>query len=183
MPTKATHPRRRGRGTAALLTAVALLSSCGGGTEPEDRGFYRATITGSVNETVEGPAEFTSIAGNWIVGMLPPDLGDGWDIFLTGTGPRPPAGTILSLDSRNPATPMSPTEAIADVSRTRGNVFDFWIAISGQIHITTSSESRLAGTFELSAQPHLFDGPGPITVRGTFDAVPLGSRPGVRLPP
>jgi hypothetical protein len=179
------HKLRSGaRHTASLLLSVALLSSCGGGgTEPQDRGSYRMTITGSVTDVAEGPAGFATAPDGWTLILLPPGfLGDGWDMFVQGVGPRPANGAVIPVSAGDLESPSSPGEATASLTRSRGDSFDFWVATAGEIRITRSSESRLSGTFELSAESLLVDGSGPITVRGTFDAIFMGDRPIISFP-
>jgi hypothetical protein len=172
MVTEFARLRRRGSQTAAMFAcATALLSSCGGGTEPNDRGSYRATITGSVTATAEGPAGFVVSDGQWALVLLPTELEEGWDIFINGFGPRPAVGAIISIRAFDLEDPPSSNEAFADVTQMGPNVFEAWLASAGEIRITASSGSRLRGAFEMSAQSPFVDGPGPITVTGTFDAI------------
>lgn len=169
--------RRRGHTAATFVCAAALLSSCGGGTEPDDRGSYRATITGSVTATAEGPAGFAASQGQWALLLLPNEFEEGWDIFINGFGPRPAVGAIISIRAFDLEDPPSSSEAFGDVTQMGPNVFEAWLASAGEIRITASSGSRLRGTFEMSAQSPFVDGPGPITVTGTFDAIFMGERP------
>jgi hypothetical protein len=55
---------------------------------------------------------------------------------------------------------------------------NYWFVSSGEIRITASSESRLAGTFELAAERFFSDAPpGPIALTGSFDAIFMDARP------
>jgi hypothetical protein len=169
--------RRSRYGRAAALSTLVTLQTCGGGTEPRDEGSYSANITGAVTATAEGMAGFTTSGGEWGLVMLPRRFGEGWQIFLVTRGPRPAAGTTISIRSPDASEPSTGTHATGDVSRMTTDEFDFWIASAGEIRILASSPSRLSGTFELTAESFIAEGPGQIAVTGTFDALYLPDRP------
>ncbi len=178
------EPRRRSRNARSIVGFLALLASCGGGTEPQREGSYRATITGSISETAEGPAAFMDGVEGWTLLLMPGEFEDGWSLFLSALGPRPAAGAIIPLRPRDFSTPLSLGEATGDVARSGpADAFEVWMISSGQLRVTMSSSSRLAGTFELSAEPFFEDGPGAIAMTGTFEAILIGDRPFVRFGP
>jgi hypothetical protein len=163
------------RFTIAALAIVTISMSCGGGTEPRNEGRYDARITGAVTATAQGVAGLATFNDQWGVLMAPRGFGDGWAIFLSGPGRPPAAGTTLAvrLFDGNDQTP----DITGDVTRSRGENSDFWALTGGQLRIVSSSDSRLSGTFELSAEPAFPDGPGTIGLSGSFDAIDVGTRP------
>ncbi len=164
---------------AVLASFVATLVSCGG-TEPEERGQFHASVTGSVTETVDGHAGFTEIDGEWSLHLLPEDFVEGgWQLLVGTIGPRPLIGTIIEIEARDPGEPPASGKASGDVVRLTPAEFDYWILTSGELRITASSSSRMSGTFQLSAEPFFSDGRGPIAISGTFDAIAMGERPGL----
>jgi hypothetical protein len=173
------------RRAAVLLQCLVIQASCGGGgTEPQNRGSYRVSITGAVTASARGPAGFVVSDPEWAVMLLPEAFTLGWDVFLRGTGPRPAAGTTIAIRSFGPNGSAPINGVIADVGRFGNDgSFDLWAATSGQIRIVTSTTSRLSGTLELSAESLVADSRGPITVTGTFDAIFMGDRPIIRPGP
>jgi hypothetical protein len=174
----------RSRRAAVLLGCLVLQASCGGGTEPRNQGSYRISITGSVTASAEGPAGFAVTDREWALIMLPKGFTQGWHIFLAGGGSRPAAGTTIAIRTHDPNAGFPLDGVAGDVSYSGADdTFELWAATSGEIRIVTSSPSRLSGTLELTAEPLLADGLGPITVTGTFDAIFMGDRPVIRLGP
>ncbi len=167
----------RGGQFAVFAAFVAMLVSCGG-TEPEDRGQFHASVTGSVIETADGPAGFTEIDGEWNLHLLPEDVVQGgWHLLARTVGSRPLTGAVVEIESPDPGEPPTSGKASGDVVRFTPTAFDYWILSSGELRITASSSSRMSGTFQLSAEPLFSDGPGPIAISGTFDAIAMGERP------
>jgi hypothetical protein len=175
--------KRDRRRLAALAVCVVLIASCGGGTEPQDRGSFQASVTGSVTETVEGGAGFTDIAGEWALHLLPNTPEEGWQFLVRLGGPRPGAGTLIQIVRRDPGQPPPAGEASGDVARLAPAGFDYWVLSGGFIGIGISTPSRMSGSFQLSAEPLFSDGRGPIAVTGTFEAIFMREPPGERFRP
>ena len=147
-------------------------------TEPEERGQFQASVTGSVTETASGHAGFAEIGAEWNLHLMPEDIVEGgWDFSIRTSGPRPLTGAVIEIESRDPGEPPASGKASGSVVRFTPGAFGYWILSSGELRITASSPSRMSGTFQLSAETLFGDGPGPIGITGTFDAIAMGDRP------
>ena len=152
----------------ALITLAGALAACDSdSTGPdEEAGTYELEVTGTFNETGEGPAWFGSEVnddGNPVFMVLLGDENSRHAVFLATEGAtRPDVGTYeIGLEG---------WELIHIVSNDE-ELLGMFIAQDGEIRITASSSSALRGEVDYVASG-VFNEEEAVTGTITFDAVP-----------
>lgn len=155
------------RSTFVLITTLALAAcggdegdgDCEGPTCPggdDDLGTMSATVTGDVSESFSGEGFFIAddVDNSWGF-YLGDDDENASAIWFWGEGGRPGTGTrTLTLDGTTGGWYV------------HGGTGAFYWAESGTVSITTSSASRMVGSFDFTGTD--MNG-GEVSIEGTFN--------------
>jgi hypothetical protein len=159
---------------ATLFTAVILACACGGPAEPKDEGTYDGSVTGAVNASFQGRIATFFLAGstNTSTLALRSNQPNNWHFSLyTSPSGRIAAGTTLPIiqdDGQRPTTP----HAFVVVDDYSSNTTRTWNSQSGELVVTSTSSTRIAGRFTFAAREFVLSGvPREISVIGFFDAI------------
>ncbi len=164
---------------ACVILALTLaLPACDsdstppGGNQP---GTFSATVTGTVAATLSGIAASGGAAasGGWGIALGP---GDPQSITLLASGnDRPPAGTYPIVVFAQGGT-AGGTAFVASIVAEPG--VSSYTSTGGTVTLSSSSASRVAGSFAFAAQRGTVSNPQNVDVTGTFDATnaPTGGR-------
>lgn len=156
---------------AAFFSVAATCGDSGSPTAPEDElGQFSASIDdGSMNQQLSGTAESMGTASGtpaWALELLATG-GSGRITFTEEGMPRPGTGTYV-IDStleHGGNAPNSRFTAVVLLPPSSG-----FGSISGTLEITSSSPTRVAGTFTFTAADPENES-RTVTVTGSFDAV------------
>lgn len=174
------HTLRRHTPTrsTALLVTTLVLAGCGdrngnnGGTGPDwpegcritevcsgaEISEVTAAVSGDVNEPVSGGAVFAEEAdGSWLLSMGTDYEGES-GIFFIGYDGRPAAGKHA----------FDATSAELRAFYVHGESDGFYVAEVGELTVTQSSSSGVAGDFAFTASDEQGN---VVTVEGTFNAL------------
>ncbi len=152
----------------------------GGGGGGDTNSSFSATVTGDISASLSGFA-FWGEASDPSVGDIfavvmgddsDPTAGTGGAISLFYGGARPGNGTYqiasneeLARTNEFPTNEFIATVAVSDPFAVGG-------AVSGTVRITSSSDSRVQGTFNAEVDVVLQDGSsGTVSVSGQFNAI------------
>jgi hypothetical protein len=175
---------------SAPIVLLALAAACNdSSTDIEGPGTFDAEVTGEVTATVNGSAVFGQAAatesGNGFVLSLVSrkQTGSGRPeqvvVFIHEAAERPPVGTLDLLDMtawRDTAAvntyPAGPYGLFVDFT---GALVPIYSSAGGELSITESTETRLAGTFQFPGEVLVTTESGTDTlevqVTGSFEAV------------
>jgi hypothetical protein len=161
---------------ALCLAVTVMLSSCdSGGSDGDDNnknnspGSFSATITGHVSASLAGVAVSTGSAGT-----------GGWGIVF-GPGKLETMTLVAAAEDR-PSSGTHPIVAFNETSSTTPEIEFFGSVVlengtasystkSGTLTITSSSSTRVEGSFNFTAERFVGQ---EITVTGTFSATNTG---------
>lgn len=156
--------------STALLALTAGVTACGSdSTGPDDQpaGSFEITVTGTFNETGEGPAWFgtdVTDSGEPLFILLLGDQNSRHSVMLATEGAvRPDVGTYQ-------IGTQSAWELIHIISNN-DELLGMFIAEDGELRITTSSSGALRGEIDFIAGA-IFNEDDAVTGTITFDAVP-----------
>jgi hypothetical protein len=160
--------------SAAVLLSGAVLMGCGGdSTGPTGFpgfGSFTAQVTGSITRTLSGTAVFGGdvLGVEGFVVSLEPVAGDASIGIVKTSSGRPAVGTYVIGEFESALY----VEFIVDGP---GNQHTFYMSTTGQLQITTSTSTALAGTATFTAQNEF--GPGQVQVAASFNATCLVGGP------
>jgi len=166
--TRPTSARVRRAAAASVLLALTAAGCGDGATGPSGPGTGQLSASGAVSASGSGIALFQSASSGgtslFQVMVAPTSAAAAmWQLQIVSYTGRPAVGTYaispLSASSTNPT---------ANFYYASGGSMQLYIATSGQLVITTSSPSAVAGTFTFTATNT--DGPGTVTAEGSFNA-------------
>ena len=166
--TEVSKPNRSPLSRATYLVLLLALGGCGdSATDVNLPGSFSATVTGTVSATLSGVAVSTgsSATGGWGI-VLPP--GGAQSITLATPGnDRPPPGTypIVVFAQGGPTTG---TVFIASIVAEPG--VTSYTSTEGTLTIASSTDTRVAGSFNFEARRGTVANPSVVNVTGTFDA-------------
>lgn len=148
-----------------LVAALALLGCGDSGTSPQDTGTFEATVSGDYAVELQGAAEFGIYHGEGFGVALAP----GDPHHLLGLGhhaqARPAAGTYTV------SPPDNAQEFFAMFLRDTPQGLWGLASEEGEVNITTSTASRVEGSFNLVARGFMGgDTPSQVQIEGTFSA-------------
>ena len=127
------------------------------GCNAAENGEVSGSVSGDVDESVSGRAVFIEEAdGSWVLIMGTDEEGES-GVFFAGDGGRPVTGTH-PFDA---STPELAAFYLHGASR------EFYLAEEGELTVTQSSSSGVAGGFEFTASDEQGN---VVTVEGTFNA-------------
>lgn len=176
--------------TTCLLLTTLILAACGDRDDDDDgtgpvgawpdgcrisevcngaqSGEVAGSVSGAVNEFVSGGAVFAEEAGgSWFL-VMGTDYDGESGIFFAGEDGRPATGTYA----------FDATSAELGAFYIHGESDEFYLAEEGELTVTQSSPSVVAGEFEFTASDEQGN---VVTVDGTFsapnhgDAVTIGA--------
>jgi|SRR3954470_4590542 hypothetical protein len=155
---------------AFALLSLAVLGCGGDGPVAPGLGNGSVTVTGAVSTSGNGLALFQSVTtgGTSLFQMVIAPLTQSaviWELQIANYSGRPATGTY----NLSPLSASS-SEPTASFYYTSGGTMQFFTSTSGQLVITASSPTRVAGTFTFSATDASVGGAGSVTVTGTFSA-------------
>jgi len=157
------------KGILAPLALAFLLSSCGGDDDPSGPngdpqgtlGTFSATFTGDIAATTSGSAIFASIQGEGFGLSFTSSTQSATFTIARNTSGRPGQGSVNIGDGSE-----GDVQGVLYVGGVINNVT--FVSTSGTLTITSSSASRLQGTFSFQAAT---GASGTTTVTGSFNAV------------
>jgi hypothetical protein len=165
----------------AILGLVVLLSACGGDDDepfsPPERGDFAATLTGAVSRTLSGISAFDTDASGGEVGMLILlESSDGRDLigFFRESPVVPDLATYDVVDGSGD-TPLTGDVFAVQMLLDEGGASELeCISTDGTVTITSTTTTRVAGTFEVAMECFPVTDPTAeaqlVTVTGEFDA-------------
>ncbi len=157
------------------LVLVLGVPACGdssstdeGGGPGNPTGTFSGTVTGVVTANLSGLATATRVPGTDRWGIA---LGVGepqWISFLAGFDGFPPPGTYPVLSGVQSIQATEPTFSASFVAAAGTSSFT---SSEGTLTITTSSTTRVAGSFQFTAERGTIGNPELVQIQGTFDAI------------
>jgi len=150
------------------LALVLGAAACGGSSTDEGgpgnpTGTFSATVTGAASANLSGEAAASTVPGTGRWGIT---LGVGepqWIVFLA-SGQRPLPGTYPVLA---PVLVFQMTEPAFSASVQTGG----YSSMEGTLTLTSSSPTRVVGSFQFTAERGTVGNPEVVQVQGTFDAI------------
>ena len=156
---------------AALLLVVGVLSCGGDAISGPGNGQGNISVSGAVSASGEGLALFQSGSSGgqtfFQVAIQPSPLGGGgeWQLQIVRYAARPVVGSYQI----GPLVSLS-ADPTATFFYTGGTNDELFTAVSGQLNITSSSASRVRGTYNFTAQS-TSNPSRTVTVQGAFSAL------------
>ncbi len=167
------------RRLALTVIAAATVAACGGGTtEPGPQGSFQASVTGDLSLSLGGTAVFgQQEGGGFVIAMEQGTVGGS-------------SAELVMIGRDNPARPAAGTYEIVSGTCTTCTADDFsglylhqvtaldlgfYVSVSGSFTIDTSTDERVAGSFDFSASSFILSGDvtaTDVSLQGTFSAVP-----------
>jgi hypothetical protein len=155
------------RWAAWSLGVAVVVGGCGDSTGPGESGTFEAHVRGEVSADVVGRAQFGSHRGEGFGLVMSPEDASHWIGIGNRNEGRPAVGTY-------PLTrPTSDAQFYAAYMHQSAAGLVGFTSISGEMVITTSTESLLEGTFVFTARGTLTGDPEnqrEVIVEGTFAA-------------